>query len=109
MSKITKHVLISALLILLSFTAYVGYQTYYKNRTGCYMQGGVGNAIAVLAYQFQYDLYRSIVGVVYSVNVMFSVDILMNEKDIDKYPQFFCRSDEEIIKARQTVKSYHRE
>ncbi|EDC3150208.1 hypothetical protein KGN64_003294 [Salmonella enterica] len=108
MSGITKHVLTGALLIFLSFGAYIGYQTYYKNRTGCYMQGGIGNAIAVLAYQFQYDFFRAIVGVVYTGNVMISVDILMNEKDIDKYPQFFCRSDEEILKARQTVKSFHR-
>ncbi|HFV9915031.1 TPA: hypothetical protein ACIBH9_001588 [Salmonella enterica subsp. diarizonae serovar 61:l,v:z35] len=108
MSKITKCVLTGALLIFLTFTAYVGYQTYYKNRTGCYMQRGIGNAIAVLVYQFQYDLNRAIVGVVYSGNVMVSVDILMNEKDIDKYPQFFCRSDEVIMEARQTVKSFHR-
>lgn len=112
MNKLTKitfrYVLIISVLFVFVFTAYVGYQSYYKERTECYMQHGSMKGLSILLHQFQYDLYRSIVGVSDVGDTMVAVDILTNEKDLGKYPQFSCRVHDEVSKAKEIIKSFNR-
>lgn len=105
MKKMAKTIVLYTVIISLSFVIYVGYQAFYKDRTDCYMKHGVSKGLAVLAYQFQADVFSSIISFTGGLfNTHHAVVILMNEENIDKYPQYYCRVQDEIDSAKQTLR-----